>query len=105
MAAVAGQVTHFHLVFLRFKLADVTRIVGIVARTHLSQLAMQVYDVMTAGTFVQIVNVLRNDSHIEILFQFSAENVTLVGFDFEQLLAALVVKMDNQFRIGHVAFD
>ena len=93
-----------HLVFGRLQLLDEVRIVGVATGADLGQLAVQVDNVRAACAFVQVINVLRHYGDVEVFLQSRHSPMSLVGLHFEQLTAALVVEVDDQFGIARIAF-
>lgn len=68
--------------------------------THIVQLPMQVQNIGRPGTLVQIVYILRDDTHIEVLFQVYQPAVAGIWFGGKQFLAAFVVELVYQCRIA-----
>lgn len=61
---------------------------------------MQVQNIGRPGTLVQIVYILRDDTHIEVLFQVYQPAVAGIWFGGKQFLAAFVVELVYQCRIA-----
>lgn len=57
---------------------------------------MQVRHARRAGTLVEIVDILRDDVDVEMLFEFRNGVVRRIGLLFEQFAPALVVEFDNR---------
>lgn len=66
----------------------------------LHDLAVEVDHLVAARPLVQVVDVLRDDPHVEILFQFREAAMALIRLGREDLLPALVIKIEDKARIG-----
>ena len=84
--------------------AYVARVVGVARGCHLHKLAVQVYHVRRAGPLVQVVDVLRHNRHVEVLFECCQQLVPAVGHGGEQLFAPRVVKVGYKVGVGFPAF-
>jgi len=60
---------------------------------------MQMQHVFTFGAFVQIINVLGDNLHIELFFQFFQAQMRGIRLFAQHLLAPHVVKFDNLFAV------
>ena len=69
LRAIGCLVSHPHLIFLRFKLFYKTRIIGLKAGSHFRKFPMQMNYLYTPCTFVQIIHILGNHSHMKIFLQ------------------------------------
>lgn len=67
---------------------------------ELGDLAMEVSDVLRAGALVEIVDVLRDDMDIVSLLELGEGNVGRVRLFFEDLAAALVIEIYDQFAVA-----
>ena len=54
---------------------------------------------------MQIVNILCDDRHVELVLKACHQFVTFVGRHAAKLLTALVVELLHQFRVTFVALD
>ena len=75
----------------------------IVDGAHLHQLAVEVEHLRRAGAFVQIVDVLGDDLHVEILLQVNQAEVAGVGLRVDQLVAALIIELVDERGVAAVA--
>ena len=66
---------------------------------------MQVQHAGGAGTFVQVVHILGDDIHPEILLQLGHSHVGGVGLGILKLGPALVVKLQHQLPVAVPALD
>ena len=78
-------------------------IVRVSARTNLCQLTVQMNDVTASGTFVKVIYILRDNSHIETLLQFSQQLMSAIRFHFQQLLPSFIIEVDHQCRVSLVS--
>ena len=62
-------------------------------------------DVLTASTFVQVIDVLCDDRHVELVLQACHQFVSLVGNDTAQLLATFVIELLHEFGVTFVALN
>ena len=79
-------------------------VVGIARRTSLHQFAVQMQHLRRTGALVQIVDVLRNDTHRIVLFQLRQQFMAAIGARFHQLPAQAVVKLVDEIRIALPSF-
>ena len=77
---------------------------GIAGRAGLADFAVQVKHLRAAGPLVQVVNVLGDDVNVEQLFETGQREVTFVGTGLDDLPTALVVKFQDELRMGGEAF-
>ena len=75
LSTVTGLISQLHFVFIRFQFFYVMRIIRGATGTNFCQFAMKMNNPFTSGTLVQIVNVLCNNCHIEILLQSGKPDV------------------------------
>src|SRR5690606_25823096 len=68
------------------------------------EFAMQVQNVSTSGTFVQVVYVLGNNGNIKVIFKFGNYGMCLIWDNLKKLLPAFVVKIEYQRRVFEPAF-
>lgn len=61
---------------------------------------MQVQHLRRTGSLVQIVHILRDDAHVEVVFQFGQEFMPPIGARFDQLPAQSVVKLIDKIGIA-----
>lgn len=93
LSTVAGFISQLHFVLIRFQFLYVVRIIRVATGTDLCQLAMQMNHAFAPGTLVQIIDILRNDRYIEVLFQLCKPDVSGIRLYIQQLLATLVIKL------------
>ena len=60
---------------------------------------MEVGNVFTSGSFVQIIDVLGYDLYIKIVFESLDSKMSGIGLFGEQFFSSNVVKIDNQFSV------
>ena len=70
-------------------------------RPHFHKFAVQVQHVAASSAFVQVVDVLRDDSHVEVLFKLFQAEVGGIRLLVEQLPAQVVVERVDKRRIAH----
>ena len=104
LSAVAGLVSHLHFIFFRFQFFYVVGIMRISAGTHFRQFAMQMNDVATPGTFVQVINILCHHRHMEVFLQFRQQFMSTVRFHLQQLFPALIIEINHQSRVTLITF-
>lgn len=66
----------------------------------LHDLAVKMDHLVAARPLVQVVDVLRDDPHVEVLFQFREAAMALIRLGGEDLFPALVIKIEDEARIG-----
>ena len=66
----------------------------------LHDLAVEVDHLVAARPLVQVIDVLRDDPHVEVLFQFRKAAMALIRLGGEDLFPALVIKIEDEARIG-----
>ena len=72
----------------------------VVDGAYLHQLAMQVEHMGAAGAFMQVVDILCDHVHVVPLFQIYQSEMSGIRLGFEEIVAALVVKLMHECRIG-----
>ena len=60
---------------------------------------MQMYDMAAASTFMQIVYILSDYCHIMHFFQFCQYSMSMIGFNFKQISATSIIKIQNSLWI------
>jgi hypothetical protein len=60
---------------------------------------MQMNDIGGTGTLVQVIHILRNDGNIKVPLKGCNKPMTLVRFHGEQFTTALVIELQDKFRI------
>ena len=60
-------------------------------------------DVRASGTLMQIIHILRNHRHVEVLLQFGKSDVPRIRLYIEQLLAAFIIEVNNQLRVAYIS--
>ena len=83
--------------------SDIHNQVAVALAACFCQLAVQVQDILRAGLFVQVVDILSYNLNVIKLFQPHQLPVPLIGFDGSQLAAALVVEVQHQGFVFSVA--
>ena len=66
---------------------------------YLHQFAVEVQHVLRPGAFVEVIDVLRYDVHVVVLFQVHERAVGGVGLRVEELAAAFVVEAVDEGRV------
>ena len=65
---------------------------------------MQMNDVRTSRTLVQIVHILRNYRHIKVFLQLGKPCMSCIRFHIKQLFTAFVIEVNHQLRITYIPF-
>ncbi len=107
LIAIGRLVAQIHLLVayvehLRF---GVGLVIDADLRADLRRLAVKVHDLRGAGSFVQIVNVLRDDSHFVVLLQSGNREMRGVRLGLRELLAQTVVESEHQRAVPVPPFD
>ena len=66
---------------------------------NLAELAVKMKNVGRAGTFVKVIDILRDDVDIIFRFEFCQFYMCLVGLHFIKLFATLVVEIYHHWTI------
>ena len=72
---------------------------GMCYGAYLHQFAVEVQHVLRPGAFVEVIDVLRYDVHVVVLFQVHERAVGGVGLRVEELAAAFVVEAVDEGRV------
>ena len=59
---------------------------------------------MTACTFMQVINILCNNSYIKKILQLSYQLMPPVRLDCKQLFTAFIIKIYYQLRVSSISF-
>lgn len=89
-----------------YKLQAVTVPLGVtILRPDLGDFSVQVDDVAAAGTLVQVVHILRDDRHPEVLLKAGNEPVRFIGDAVPEVLPHLIVEIKHQLRVAVPSLD
>ena len=72
-----------HLAVVGAEGLPIARILDIAAGAYLAEFAVQVNDVGGAGAFMQVINILRDDHHVVVLFHGSHQFMAAAGLGVE----------------------
>ena len=78
LSAVTGLISKLHFIFIRLQFFYVMGVIRVATGADLRQFTMQVNNAPTPGTFMQIVNILSHNRHIEVRFQFSKPEMSVI---------------------------
>ena len=84
---------------------DTFRVKSVFGRTHLRQFAVNMKNMCAARFFVQIVNILSDDSYLIIFFQFGNQTVSLIRLCLREFLPAPIIKVKKILRLVTQAFN
>ena len=57
---------------------------------------MEMKDAGRAGTLMQVINILGDNSDLEVFLQFGQNLVRAIGLHFERFFPALIVELQDQ---------
>ena len=104
LSSVTGLISHFYFILFRLQFLYIMRVIRVSAGADLCQLTMQVNDMAASCPFVQIIYILGDNRHIEILFQLRQQFMSAIRLHFQQLFPSFIIEVNHQCRITLVSF-